>query len=137
MAMHPTPTVHYFREVNPGKFSSVKHFELYKVENGTSLLSEKINLSNDRQCARSSPDYWLKIREDSKWSKPVTGLFKTSIENIYYGDCNFKRHLIILKFSTDKSRLTVYFFRNFYTTDLKQVLTSIQHPAPKIKKRGA
>lgn len=126
MATIPTPTVHHFKEVNPGKYASVKHYQLEQVTNGNSLLSEKINVGKDRKFARSTPDYWLKIKDGNNWSKPITGLFKTSTENLYKGDCNYKKHLLILRFTEDQSRATVYYFRNFYTADLTRVLPLTQ-----------
>ncbi|MGM0931947.1 MAG: hypothetical protein ACQEWD_00730 [Bacteroidota bacterium] len=122
----PTPTIHHFKEINPGKYASVKHFELTQVENGTSLLTNQLNISKDRKFARSTPDYWVKIREGKKWSKPITGLFKTSARNIFKGDCNYKKHLLLLKFAENESRATVYYFKDFYTADLRHVLPKIQ-----------
>lgn len=49
MATHPTPTVHWFQEINPGKFTSIRHYELVGVKNGNNILCEKINISKDRQ----------------------------------------------------------------------------------------
>ena len=122
MATIPTPTVHDFIEINPGKYASVKHYELQEVSNGTSLLADQINISKDRKFAKSCPDYWLKIREGKKWSKPVTGLFKTRQINTFRGDSHFKKHLIILKFSDNESRVKIYYFENFFTKDLDTVL---------------
>ncbi|MBE7641052.1 hypothetical protein GUB10_11970 [Salegentibacter sp. BLCTC] len=126
MATIPTPTIHTFTEINPGKYASVKHYELDQVKNGNSLLSDKINIQKDRKFARSMPDYWLKKREGNKWSRPITGLFKTAKENIYKGDSNYKKHLIILKLAEDESQATVYYFQNFYTADLRHILPLIK-----------
>ncbi|MHA6278837.1 hypothetical protein ACXYMT_01530 [Salinimicrobium sp. CAU 1759] len=126
MATTPTPTVHHFKEINPGKYASVKHYQLDQVTNGNCLLSEKINISKDRKFARSTPDYWLKIKEGKNWSRPITGLFKTSTENLYKGDCNYKKHLLILRFTEDQSRATVYYFKDFFTADLTRVLPLTQ-----------
>jgi hypothetical protein len=126
MATIPTPTIHEFKEINSGKYSSVKHYELEKINNGSSLLTKQLNISKDRKFARSTPDYWLKIRDGRKWSRPITGLFKTSSKNVYKGDCNYKKHLLIIKFTEDHNRAIVYYFKNFFTADLKQVLPLIQ-----------
>ena len=122
----PTPTIHTFTEINPGKYASVKHYKLDQVNNGTSLISEKINIQKDRNYAKSMPDYWLKIRQGKKWSRPITGLFKTSTENLYKGDGNYKRHLILLRFTEDQSQVTVYYFKDFYTADLTHILPLTQ-----------
>jgi hypothetical protein len=122
MVIVPTPTIHTYKEINSGRFASVKHYLLDHVTNDNCFLSEQLNISKDRKFARSNPDYWLKIKEGKKWSKPLTGLFKTSTENVFHGDCNYKQHLIILKFTEDESRATVYYFKDFYTADLTHIL---------------
>ena len=128
MATHiPKPVTHLFKEVNEGKYKGVRHYDLITVKNGTSELSEKINLSKDRKCAQSMPDYWLKIRQGNKWSKCITGLFKTSLRNVYKGDSERKKNLIVLQFSDDESEVHIYYFKNFYTrnlSDVKQYLTT-------------
>jgi hypothetical protein len=121
-----TPVTHVFSEINEGKFKSVKHYELIEVQNGTTQLSEQINISKDRNCAQSMPDYWLKIKNGNKWSKCITGLFKTGYNNIFDGDLQKKKHLIIFKFSEDASTLTAYVFRDYYTNDLSKVLPLIK-----------
>jgi hypothetical protein len=64
MATHiPNPVIHLFKEVNEGKYKSVRHYDLVSVRNGKTQLSEKVNLSKDRKFAQSMPDYWLKKKE--------------------------------------------------------------------------
>lgn len=116
------PIIHIFKEVNKGKYKSTKHFELEEVFNGTSLLSEMINLSKNRNHALSMPDYWLKIRQGKKWSRYITGLFKIDIKNVFKGDHNKRQHLLIFKFSDNAETLTIYYFRNCFTNDLSKVL---------------
>ncbi len=125
MATHkPKPVTHIYKEINKGKYRSVKHFELAEVLNGTSLLSELINISKNRNCAMSMPDFWLKIRQGAKWSNCITGLFKTNKLDFYKGDHNKKQNLLIFKFS-DADTLTVYYFKNYFTNDLSNVLPYI------------
>ena len=57
----PTPVIHIYKEVNNGKYKSVKHFELVTTQNNNPVLPNKINISKDRNFAKSSPQYWLKI----------------------------------------------------------------------------
>ena len=79
----PKPIVHIFKEFNIGKFKTTRHFKLNSVSNGTNQLTDIINISEDRNCAKSNPDYWVQIREDNKWKKPrLTGLFKTDVNLI-------------------------------------------------------
>ena len=123
MATHITkPITHIFKEINEGKYKSVKHYELIEVRNGTTFLSNSINISKDRNCAKSNPDYWLKIREGKKWSKNITGLFKVKAKLTYKGDDNHRQNLIIFKFSEGARELTAYYFKDYFTTDLSNVL---------------
>jgi hypothetical protein len=119
------PITHVFSEINEGKFKGVRHYELIEVKNGTTQLSELINISKDRNCAQSMPDYWLKIRNGEKWSNCITGLFKTGFKNIFKGDTEKKKNLIIFKFTENAKTLTAYYFDNYYTTDLSKVLPPI------------
>lgn len=125
MATQKKPIIHIYKEVNKGKFKSVKHFDFVSVENGTNQLSESLNVSVNRNCALSLPDFWLKIRQGKKWSKCVTGLFKTNIKNIYKGDVNKRTHLLIFKFNAEVDTLTVYYFKNYFTADLSKVFPFI------------
>ena len=120
------PITHVFSEINEGKFKGVKHYELIEVKNGTSKLTELINISKDRQCAQSIPDYWLKERNGKKWFKQwTTGLFKTGFRNIYKGDKDHKKHLIVFKFTDNAKILTAYYYKDYYTNDISKVLPPI------------
>lgn len=119
-------TVHTYREINNGKYKTTKHYELIDKKNKNFLLSEKINISKDRNFAKSSPVYWLKIREGRKWSKNITGLFDTKEKFIYWGDQDLRKHLIIFKFSYDAKTLTIFYFKNYYTNNLTRILKEIK-----------
>ena len=132
----PHPVTHIFKEVNKGKYKTVQHYELVEVDKGASLLTEKINISKDQNYALSMPDYWLKVRQGKKWSRNLTGLFKTHIQGVYKGDFYNKRDLLLFKFSDNQETLTVYYFQNYFTRDISQVLNKIGFSYT-IKKRGA
>lgn len=117
-----TPITHVFSEINVGKFKSVKHYALIEIRNETTPLSKLINISEDRNCAKSTPDYWLKIKNSNKWSNCITGLFKTGLKNIYKGDTNKKKNLIVFIFSDNAKTLTIHFFKDYYTTNLNNVI---------------
>lgn len=121
-----TPITHVFSEINEGKYASVKHYELQNVYNGTTQLTELINISKNRNCAQSMPIYWLKIRNGKKWSNCITGLFSTTEKNIYKGDTYKKKNLVLFKFSDNANTLTVYFYSDFYTKDLSDLLPTIK-----------
>lgn len=117
----PKPIIHIYKEVNIGKYKSVKHFELSTTQNGNPILSNKINISKDRSYAKSSPQYWLKIWSGNKWSDWITGLFKTNTRFVYWGDQSNRRNLLLFKFSNDVETVTVFYFQNYFTRDLSQV----------------
>ena len=131
----PKPIIHIYKEVNRGKYKTTKHFELAELIDGTSLLSDKLNISKNRKYALSNPDYWLKIWQEKKWSKNITGLFKTNDRFVYWGDHNHRQNLIIFEFSDDASTLTAYYFQNYFTRDLSHVLHFIKEYTIN-KKRG-
>lgn len=123
----PKPIVHVFKEYNIGKFKTTKHYRLETVTNGSNQLTDIINISKDRNCAQSMPDYWLQIREGNKWKKPrITGLFKTGVKLTYKGDTKKRKNLVLFKFSDDAESLTIYFYSNFFTKDITTLLNTIQ-----------
>ena len=121
----PIPLIHVYKEVNIGKYKSVKHFELVTTQSDNPVLPNKINISKDRSFAKSSPQYWLKIWNGNKWSEWITGLFKTDVRFTYWGDQNNRQNLLIFKFSNDAETLTVFCFQNYFTRDLRMVFQSI------------
>lgn len=117
-----TPITYIFQEININKYTSVKHYEFVSFNGTTNHLSNQLNISKNRKFAQSSPNYWLKIRQDKKWSEWLTGLFKTTSSNIFRGDLQKKKHLLLFKFSKGAETLTVYYFENYFTADLSKVL---------------
>ncbi|MEH6769454.1 hypothetical protein [Maribacter arcticus] len=123
----PRPIVHVFKECNIGKFKTTRHYELETVSNGTNQLTDLINISKDRNCAQSMPEYWIQIRDGNKWKKPrLTGLFKTGANLIFKGDTQKRTNLVLFKFSDDAETLTIYFYSNYYTKDITTLLNTIQ-----------
>lgn len=111
-----TPTIHKYKEINVGKYKSVRHFELTEVI-GQQVLSDLLNISQDREFAKSRPDYWVKTHNGKKWSNPITGLFKTKAEgNVYFGDLDRKKHLIIVSIGEGEysEQMVVYVYQNWY-----------------------
>lgn len=119
------PTIHVYKEINEGKYKGVKHYEIVEVKNGTQKLSDFLNIQKDRGFAKVNPTYWLKVRLFKKW-QTLTGLFYTSICGVFIADKgknNTKEDLIIVQFSNDNDRkLIVYYFKNYYTNDIKKVI---------------
>lgn len=116
----PKPVTHVYREINQGKYKSVKHYEL-KESSSVQLLSSLINISKNQNCAKSMPDFWLRLREGNKWGKYITGLFKTSKNLTYKGDTEKKRNLLVFKFSDNAQTLIIDFYQNYHTNDLNKV----------------
>lgn len=134
MATQRKPIIHIYKEVNKGKYRSVKHFELVVVTNGKPQLSKLLNISKNRNCALSMPVFWLKIRQGNKWSKCITGLFKTDFKSIYKGDVNKRTHLLVFKFNDEVNTLTVYYFRDYFTNNLSRILPLIAKHRDKKKR---
>jgi len=110
------PIVHKYKEINVGKYKSVLHFELVDVD-GKQFLTNFLNISQDRQFAKSRPNYWVKTHNGKKWSNPITGLFKTRAEgNVYFGDLERKKHLIVVSLENTKNstEMVVYVYQNWY-----------------------
>ncbi|PQJ82626.1 hypothetical protein [Polaribacter glomeratus] len=126
MATQNTPITYIFKETNIGKYTSVKHYEFVSFNGTTNHLSTQLNISKNRNCAQSTPNYWLKIKQGKKWGSWLTGLFKTSSSNIFRGDLQKKKHLLLFKFSNDAETLKVCYFENYFTTDLSNVLQFIK-----------
>lgn len=120
-----TPVIHIYKEINVGKYKSVKHYELISTKNGSNKLTDLINVSKDRNCAKSSPVFWLQIRKGNKWVKPrLTGLFKTSEKGFFKGDIDKRRCLLIFQFVNNG--LVIYYFENYYSGNLEGVFSKIQ-----------
>ena len=124
MATQNTPqhSTYVYKEINVGKYKATKHFELVGLDNPKNKLSNLVNISKDRNCAQSMPDYWFKIKQGKKYSNWLTGLFKTENPSIFKGDLDKKRHLVLFKFSDYASTLTIKYFENYYTRDLSALL---------------
>ena len=117
------PIIYTFKAINKGEYKATIHYEL--VTGSPLLESNKINISKDRKCAKSSPPYWLKVREGNKWSNCITGLFPTKEKNIFKGDHNEKESLILFRFSDKAETFTIFFYQGFYTGNLNEVLKEI------------
>ena len=124
--MGAKPIIHKFTEVNKGKYRSVRHYELKATYNGATRLSTSLNISKNRNCALSMPEYWVKKKEGNNWSKCLTGLFITNRKAIFKGDIDHKKHLVIFRFSNGLSDIMVYYFENFYTTKIESLLDKVE-----------
>lgn len=130
----PTPVIHVYKEINAGKYISTKHYELQDVLNGKNHLTQLLNLSKDRKCAKSSPVLWLQTHNGKKWVKPrLTGLFKHDTEklfkdssNTFKGDSENKKNLLIFRFLDKFGLMLVFYFKDYYTKDIKMPLKVVQ-----------
>ena len=123
MAKISKPIIYVYKEINVGKYSTTKHFELVNQTNDFNKLTDQVKITKDRCFARVQPVYWLHTRTDHKWDKTcLTGLFKTSITNLFIGDTEKKKNLLLFKFSSTADTLTIYCFKNYYSLDIKEAL---------------
>jgi len=114
----PQPQILEFTEINIGKFKTTKHFEIVQYSTETPE-TDKINIVKDRQFAQSLPDYWLSYRLNNRWRR-ITGLFKIGNTNYYKGDKgykNVKECLVIALIDNDNRTVTIYTFKDYYSSD--------------------
>ena len=72
----PQPVTYVFKEINVGKYKTVKRYKLNETDSKKPKLSKLIKISKDQKFAKSSPCYWLEVHDGKKFIKPrVTGLF--------------------------------------------------------------
>ena len=90
-------------------------------------MSDKLNMAESRDFAKSKPLCWGKEYNGKKWISPsLTGLFKTSKENVYWGCRGKYEHLILFVFANNKEDLTVYYFKNYFTRNLEPFIKNLQ-----------
>jgi hypothetical protein len=122
-----TPTIHIYTEINVGEFETVQHYNLFNVLNGWQIVPERIKIEKNRFFAKSNPKFWLKIKVGKKFVN-LTGLFFNAKHNIYFGDKgknNTPEDLIIVKIDNDNERLTLYYFKGYYTRNLDNIIQFI------------
>ena len=123
MATQPTPITHIFKEINKGKYATVKHYELAEVKNGEPLLESKVQLANNRAFAKSKPLYWFTHRKGNKWVKPfLTGLFATDKPNVFNGDIDNKTNLVLFVVDEVNDILKVHYYKDYFTYNIKPIL---------------
>ena len=120
----PTPVKYQFKATRYFKITT--HYEL--INNPNILhITEKINISESRDFAKSKPDFWLKERKNNKWIKPsLTGLFKTNKDYVFWGCRGRYQDLILFVFKNNKEDLTIYYFKDFFTRNLKPIIDELE-----------
>ncbi len=118
---------HTFEVVNPNRFKEVKHFKLTECSSLEPFLKEWANISVDRKFNNSKGiKYQYKSKnEGSTWDKkPITGLFVTNYENIYFGDISTNKngfrqkvHFLLFGFINNMNSLIIDVFPNYYPND--------------------
>lgn len=109
---------------------TVIHFDL-DPSTPKSILTDKIKLSKDRAYSNASgQEYWLHLRELTRWGRQLTGLRPIG-DCLFYGDIKIedRKSLLIFQFRGDKSQVVIDVFRGFYPAH-KGILQNIveQHP---------
>ena len=119
-----TPTTHFFQEIKVGQFVSVQHYNLSNFTNGKQSVSKQIKIEINRDFAKSSPKFWLKIRGIKKWEY-LTGLFYNAKHDLYFGDKgknNNPEDLIIVKIDNGNEKLILHYFKDYHTLNLDNVI---------------
>jgi hypothetical protein len=126
MATQPTPVTHIFKEINKGKYATVKHYELAEVKNGEPLLESKVQLANNRAFAKSKPLYWFTHRKNNKWVIPrLTGLFPTDKPNVFKGDIDNKPNLLLFFVDEVNDTLKVHYYKDYFTYNITSIPSTI------------
>lgn len=120
----PHPHRHIYEVINPEQYKEVRHYIIKEIS-GERVLTQLLNVSKDRNFSNArNISYWLKGKENeqSKWSRPITGLKPTSTPNVFFGDIptiqngrHKPTHLLIFKFSKDAEKLIIDVYSDFYT----------------------
>lgn len=106
-------------------FKTTVHYNLEPIQI-TSLLTERLNISESRDFAKSKPLFWCQERGAKKWITPrLTGLFATEKENVYWGCRGKYEHLILFVFKDNKASLTVYYYQNYFTRNLAPLIKNL------------
>jgi hypothetical protein len=115
-----------YNEIDKGKYLTTRYYE---SNNAVKPFNLVIKIAVDRGYAKSNPDYWLTNKEGVKLAKnALSGLFKTSIENLYYGDVKNngkKTNSFLARFYDNGECLEIYYF-DFYTKDIPYLISKIQ-----------
>lgn len=106
-------------------FKTTTYYDL-QTETEKPLLSNKLNISENRGFAKSKPLFWCKEHSGKKWVKPcITGLFATGKDEIFWGCRGKYEHLILFVFANSKEDLTVYYYPNYYTRNINGLIKHI------------
>jgi hypothetical protein len=108
----PVPDVMQFKLDTDKQFKEVRH---YNLVDGKETLSNKLNIGINRGFSKALYTYSVKIREGNKWSRQITGLFPTHDPDIFYGDTNNKKNLLLIRFIDNGTRIKAYYFTDYYT----------------------
>lgn len=98
--------------------ASVLHFEM-SSQSSKIQLTDQLKLSKDRGYSQASGVlYWLHLREETKWSRPMTGLRPVG-NNTYYGDIKIKgkKSLLVFQLDSNEKHLVIDVFRGFYPSN--------------------
>lgn len=115
----PVPDVMKFELDTDKIFKEVRHYDL---KDGKETLSNKLNIGINRGFSKANYTYSVKIRQVNKWSKQITGLFPTHDPDIFYGDTNNKKNLVLMRFVDNGKLLKVYYFKDFHTKRITDFL---------------
>lgn len=106
-------------------FKTTIHYSLV-TETPKPLISNKLNIAESRDFAKSKPLFWCKEHNGKKWISPsLTGLFKTHKENVYWGCRGRYQDLMLFVFQENQDSLIVYYFKDFFTRNLDPIIKNL------------
>jgi hypothetical protein len=106
-------------------FKTTTHYSL-QTKTEKPLISDKLNIAESRDFAKSKPVFWCKEYNGEKWISPsLTGLFETTKEEVFWGCRGKFEHLIIFAFYNNAQDLRVYYYENFFTRNLEPLIKNL------------
>jgi hypothetical protein len=118
--------VYQFKELKVNKHSTI--YELTNTSQLTPFVTELVRIEKFQgySNAYNLAEYY-RIRNTTNWhtSKQITGLWKTQIKEVFYGDTGrgSDRSLLMFKFSENRSRLNIFLFSQGYYPSKSEIET--------------
>lgn len=107
-------------------FKTTVHYKLQSTHTKSLLITDKLNISESRDFAKSKPVYWCQERKGNKWITPrLTGLFTTDKENVYWGCRGRFKDLILFVFKDNSDVLNVYYYENYFTRNITPLIANL------------
>jgi len=130
-----TPIIHTYKPTKVNKASIIYNIDYTRYlrnPNCDDFFTNLIKIEKDQGYSKANAKYWLRIRNQSNWSKcqTPTGLFKTIRQNVFRGDIlsNKVKSLILFYFDEEYNELRIFKYQRGYNPSRKiidQIIKSL------------